>query len=138
VFAILLGGVFLLMTGIASWRVMFSFFAGGLAMALLLNQIAGEDVYMQLPAMHQLMYGGFFFGMVFMVTDPVTACQTNSGKFIYGALAGILGILIRIMNPAYPEGIMLAILIANVCAPLIDHMVISGNIKRRLKRVKTA
>jgi len=138
VFAILLGGVFLLMTGIASWRVMFSFFAGGLAMALVLNQVAGEDVYMQLPAMHQLMYGGFFFGMVFMITDPVTAAQTNSGKFIYGALAGILGILIRIVNPAYPEGIMLAILIANVCAPLIDHMVISGNIKRRLKRVKTA
>ena len=138
VFAILLGGLFLLMTGIASWRVMFSFFAGGLVMALLLNQVAGEDAYMQLPAMHQLMYGGFFFGMVFMITDPVTAAQTNTGKYIYGALAGILGILIRIMNPAYPEGVMLAILIANVCAPLIDHMVINGNIKRRLKRVKTA
>ena len=138
VFAILLGGAFLLITGIASWRVMFSFFAGGLAMSLLLNQVAGEDAYMQLPAIHQLFYGGFFFGMVFMITDPVTAAQTNTGKYIYGALAGVLGILIRIINPAYPEGIMLAILIANVAAPLIDHMVVSSNIKRRLKRVKIA
>ena len=138
VFPIMLGAIFLLLTGIASWRVMASFFAGGLVMALVLNQFAGENAYMQLPAIHQLMYGGFLFGMVFMITDPVTAAQTTKGKFFYGFLAGFLGILIRVVNPAYPEGIMLAILIANVVAPLIDHMVISSNIKRRLKRVKIA
>jgi Na+-transporting NADH:ubiquinone oxidoreductase subunit B len=138
VFPIMLGAIFLLLTGIASWRVMASFFAGGLVMALILNQFAGENAYMQLPAIHQLMYGGFLFGMVFMITDPVTAAQTTKGKFFYGFLAGFLGILIRVVNPAYPEGVMLAILIANVFAPLIDHMVISTNIKRRLKRVKIA
>jgi Na+-transporting NADH:ubiquinone oxidoreductase subunit B len=138
VFPIMLGAIFLLLTGIASWRVMASFFAGGLVMALILNQFAGENAYMQLPAIHQLMYGGFLFGMVFMITDPVTAAQTSKGKFFYGFLAGFLGILIRVVNPAYPEGVMLAILIANVFAPLIDHMVISTNIKRRLKRVKIA
>ena len=138
VFPIMLGAIFLLLTGIASWRVMASFFAGGLVMALVLNQFAGENAYMQLPAIHQLMYGGFLFGMVFMITDPVTAAQTTKGKFFYGFLAGFLGILIRVVNPAYPEGVMLAILIANVFAPLIDHMVISTNIKRRLKRIKIA
>ncbi len=138
VFPIMLGAIFLLLTGIASWRVMASFFAGGLVMALILNQFAGENAYMQLTAIHQLMYGGFLFGMVFMITDPVTAAQTTKGKFFYGFLAGFLGILIRVVNPAYPEGVMLAILIANVFAPLIDHMVISTNIKRRLKRVKIA
>ena len=138
VFPIMLGAIFLLITGIASWRVMTSFFVGGLVMALIMNQFAGDNAYMQLPAIHQLMYGGFLFGMVFMITDPVTAAQTTKGKFFYGFLAGFLGILIRVVNPAYPEGIMLAILIANVFAPLIDHMVISSNIKRRLKRVKIA
>mgnify|MGYP001053910139 CR=1 FL=1 len=138
VFPIMLGAIFLLITGIASWRVMASFFVGGLVMALIMNQFAGENAYMQLPAIHQLMYGGFLFGMVFMITDPVTAAQTTKGKFFYGFLAGFLGILIRVVNPAYPEGVMLAILIANVFAPLIDHMVISTNIKRRLKRVKIA
>ncbi|MDG2226568.1 MAG: NADH:ubiquinone reductase (Na(+)-transporting) subunit B, partial [Flavobacteriales bacterium] len=138
VFPIMLGAIFLLITGIASWRVMTSFFVGGLVMALIMNQFAGENAYMPLPAIHHLMYGGFLFGMVFMITDPVTAAQTSKGKYFYGFLAGFLGILIRVVNPAYPEGIMLAILIANVFAPLIDHMVISTNIKRRLKRVKTA
>ena len=138
IFPIMLGAIFLLITGIASWRVMASFFAGGLVMALILNQFSGGDSYMELPALHQLLYGGFLFGMVFMITDPVTAAQTTTGKFIYGFLAGFLGILIRVLNPAYPEGVMLAILIANVFAPLIDHMVISTNIKRRLKRVKIA
>ena len=138
VFPIMLGAIFLLITGIASWRVIPTFFVGGLVMALVMNQFAGENAYMQLPAIHQLMYGGFLFGMVFMITDPVTAAQTTKGKYFYGFLAGFLGILIRVVNPAYPEGIMLAILIANVFAPLIDHMVISTNIKRRLKRVKTA
>ena len=137
-FACLLGAGLLLFTGIASWRVMLSFFLGGLGMAFLLNGVgASDDVFMQLDPMHQLMLGGFMFGMVFMVTDPVTAAQTNSGKWIYGIVAGSFAILIRIVNPAYPEGVMLAILFANVCAPLIDHMVISQNIKRRTKRLKT-
>ena len=106
-------------------------------MVSILNLVGG-NVYFDLPAIHQLMLGGFMFGMVFMATDPVTASHTDKGKFIYGFLGGFLGILIRMVNPAYPEGIMLAILIANVSAPLIDHMVINGNIKRRLKRVKIA
>jgi len=135
--AILLGAIFLLYTGIASWKVMFSFFFGGYLMALLFNMIGGSE-YFALPAIHQMLLGGFMFGMVFMITDPVTAAQTSTGKYIYGFLGGTLAILIRVVNPAYPEGVMLAILIANVFAPLIDHMVISANIKRRLNRVKTA
>ncbi len=133
----LLGAVLLLWTGVASWRIITSFFVGGFVMASILNLVGG-NVYFDLPAIHQLMLGGFMFGMVFMATDPVTASHTDKGKFIYGFLGGFLGILIRMVNPAYPEGIMLAILIANVSAPLIDHMVINGNIKRRLKRVKIA
>lgn len=135
--AILLGAVLLLKTGIASWKVMGSFFIGGYLMALIFNIIGGND-YFNLPAINQVLLGGFMFGMVFMITDPVTASQTSTGKYIYGFLGGFLAILIRVVNPAYPEGVMLAILIANVFAPLIDHMVISANIKRRLKRVKTA
>ena len=133
----LIGAGLLLWTGIASWRVISSFFIGGLVMATILNLIGGNG-YFELPAIHQLMLGGFMFGMVFMATDPVTAAHTNTGKFIYGFLGGFLGILIRMVNPAYPEGIMLAILIANVFAPLIDHMVIQSNINKRLKRLKTA
>ena len=133
----LIGAGLLLWTGIASWRVISSFFIGGFVMATILNLIGGNG-YFELPAIHQLMLGGFMFGMVFMATDPVTAAHTNAGKFIYGFLGGFLGILIRMVNPAYPEGIMLAILIANVFAPLIDHMVIQSNINRRLKRLKTA
>ena len=133
----LIGAGLLLWTGIASWRVITSFFIGGFVMATILNLVGGNG-YFELPAIHQLMLGGFMFGMVFMATDPVTAAHTNTGKFIYGFLGGFLGILIRMVNPAYPEGIMLAILIANVFAPLIDHMVIQNNIKRRLKRLKTA
>jgi Na+-transporting NADH:ubiquinone oxidoreductase subunit B len=133
----LIGAGLLLWTGIASWRIMISFFLGGFVMASILNLIGGNG-YFELPALHQLMVGGFMFGLVFMATDPVTASQTSSGKYIYGFLAGFLGILIRMVNPAYPEGIMLAILIANVFAPLIDHMVIRANIKRRNKRLKTA
>ena len=133
----LIGAGLLLWTGIASWRVISSFFVGGFVMATILNLIGGNG-YFELPAIHQLMLGGFMFGMIFMATDPVTAAHTNAGKFIYGFLGGFLGILIRMVNPAYPEGIMLAILIANVFAPLIDHMVIQNNINRRLKRFKTA
>ncbi len=137
-YAILLGLAFLLITRIASWRVVVSFFAGGFVMATIFNLVAGDNAYMALPALHQLLLGGFMFGMVFMVTDPVTAAQTNKGKFYYGFLAGFIGILIRVANPAYPEGIMLGILIANVCAPLIDHMVLNGNIKKREKRIAKA
>ena len=133
----LIGAALLLWTGIASWRIIGSFFIGGFVMATILNLVGGNG-YFELPAIHQLMLGGFMFGMVFMATDPVTAAHTNAGKFIYGFLGGFLGILIRMVNPAYPEGIMLAILIANVFAPLIDHMVIQSNINRRLKRLKTA
>jgi Na+-transporting NADH:ubiquinone oxidoreductase subunit B len=138
VYAILLGLAFLLITRVASWRIVVSFFAGGLAMAFIFNIFAGDNVFMQVPALSQLMLGSFMFGMVFMITDPVTAAQTNKGKFYYGFLAGFIGILIRVANPAYPEGIMLGILIANVCASLIDHMVINANIKRREKRLAKA
>ena len=133
----LIGAALLLWTGIASWRVISSFFIGGFVMATILNLVGGNG-YFDLPAIHQLMIGGFMFGMVFMATDPVTAAHTNAGKFVYGFLGGFLGILIRMVNPAYPEGIMLAILIANVFAPLIDHVVIQSNINKRLKRLKTA
>lgn len=138
VYAILIGLAFLLITRIASWRIVVSFFIGGLVMATLFNIFAGDNVFMQVPAINQLMLGSFMFGMVFMITDPVSAAQTNKGKFYYGFLAGFIGILIRVANPAYPEGIMLGILIANVCASLIDHMVINANIKRREKRLVKA
>jgi len=133
--AILLGALFLIYTGIGSWKIMVSAFAGGLVMGLILNLFAANP-YMQVPAWEHLLLGGFAFGMVFMLTDPVTAAQTETGKWIYGFLAGLMAILIRVLNPAYPEGVMLAILLMNVFAPLIDHYVIEANIKRRLKRAK--
>ena len=136
-FAALLGAAFLLWVGIASWKVMASFFLGGLSIAGLFYAMGGNPFY-EVDPIHQLMYGGFMFGMVFMITDPVTAAQTSTGKFFYGFIGGALGILIRMGNPAYPEGVMLGILIANVCAPTIDHMVIRANVKRRMKRLKTA
>jgi len=138
VIAIGIGALILLFTGIASWRIMLSSIIGGYLMGLVFNAVAGDNLYMAVPAIHQLMLGGFAFGIVFMATDPVTGTQTNTGKWIYGLLIGFLAILIRVANPAYPEGVMLAILIGNVAAPLIDHMVIGSNIKKRLKRVKTA
>ena len=138
VVAIGIGALLLLFTGIASWRIMLSTFVGGFVMAAIFNAVAGDNLFMQLTPAHQLALGGFAFGAVFMATDPVTGTQTNTGKWIYGFLIGILAILIRVANPAYPEGVMLAILIGNVTAPLIDHMVISSNIKKRLKRIKTA
>ncbi len=135
----LIGAIILLWTGIASWRIMVSFFVGGLSMGLLLNVVGGDtSQFMGLDPITQLMLGGFMFGLVFMATDPVTASQTNSGKWIYGFICGFLAILIRIANPAYPEGVMLAILFGNVMAPMIDHMVISFNIKRRKKRLQIA
>lgn len=136
VIAVLIGAFILLVTGVGSWRIMLSMTLGALGMGLLLNAIGGNE-YMQIPAYYHLIMGGFAFGTVFMATDPVTAAQTNTGKFIYGALAGILVVIIRVFNPAYPEGTMLAILLMNVFAPLIDHFVVNANIKRRLKRIQT-
>lgn len=134
--AILLGAVILIATGIGSWRIMVSVFAGGLAMGLLLNLFA-VNAFMELPAHYHLVLGGFAFGAVFMATDPVSGSQTETGKWIYGFLIGVLSVLIRVLNPAYPEGVMLAILLMNVFAPLIDYYVIQSHIKRRLKRVKS-
>lgn len=137
--ACLLGAALLLYTGIGSWRIMLSMFIGGFTMATIFNIFAPEHNYfMQLDPLHQLMIGGFMFGMVFMATDPVSAANTNVGKIIYGFFAGLLGILIRVVNPAYPEGIMMAILFMNVMAPLIDHYVIQANVTRRQKRLKLA
>lgn len=132
---ILIGALILLATGIANWRIMFSVVAGGYIMGLLFN-LWGLNEYMQLDAYKHLLLGGFAFGAVFMATDPVTAAQTKKGMYIYGFLIGMLAILIRVFNPAYPEGMMLAILLMNVFAPLIDHYVIESNIKMRLKRMK--
>lgn len=134
-FLILIGALILLITGIASWRVMLSVFAGGYLMGLLFN-LWGANAYMNIPAWQHLIMGGFAFGAVFMATDPVTSAQTNRGKYYYGFLIGVMAVLIRVFNPAYPEGMMLAILLLNVFAPLIDHYVVESNIKRRLKRVK--
>ncbi len=137
--AIMIGAVILLFTGIASWKIMLSAFAGGALMGYLLETFAtSTNVFMSLPFYEHLLLGGFAFGMVFMLTDPVTASQTEAGKWIYGFLAGFIAILVRVLNPAYPEGVMLAILLMNVFAPLIDYYVVQGNIKRRLKRGKVA
>jgi Na+-transporting NADH:ubiquinone oxidoreductase subunit B len=133
--AILIGAVILILTGVGSWKVIVSVFAGGLTMGLLLNAFAVNE-FMALPFWEHMILGGFAFGAVFMATDPVTAAQTEKGKWIYGFLIGLLAILIRVLNPAYPEGVMMAILLMNVFAPLIDHYVIEGNIRRRLKRAK--
>jgi Na+-transporting NADH:ubiquinone oxidoreductase subunit B len=135
--AILIGAVILFYSGIGSWKIMFSTFLGGLIMGLIFNAF-GTNEYMQLPAYKHFLYGGFMFGAVFMATDPVTASQTETGKWIYGLLTGMLAILIRVVNPAYPEGMMLAILLMNVFAPLIDYYIVESNIKQRLKRFKRA
>ena len=131
-FCILLGALLLLVTGVASWRTMLSVFAGGLVMAWAFEGITG------VPGWEQLLMGGFAFGAVFMATDPVTSAQTNAGKYVYGFLIGAMAIIIRCINPGYPEGMMLAILLMNTFAPLIDWCVVQRNIKRRLNRAKTA
>jgi len=131
--AILLGAIILFYTGIGSWKIIFSVFAGGLTMGLILNAFGGNAL-MEIPAWQHLMLGGFAFGAVYMATDPVSAAQTERGKWIYGFLIGLMAILIRVLNPAFPEGVMLAILLMNVFAPLIDHYVVEGNIRRRMKR----
>ncbi|MCK4663929.1 MAG: NADH:ubiquinone reductase (Na(+)-transporting) subunit B [Bacteroidales bacterium] len=135
--AILIGAAILLFTGIGSWKIMFSVFIGGTAMGLILTNFASTtNLYMSIPFYEHLLLGGFAFGAIFMATDPVTAAQTEKGKWIYGFLIGFIAILVRVLNPAYPEGMMLAILLMNVFSPLIDHYVVRGNIKKRLKRQK--
>ena len=134
VIAILLGAILLIWTGVASWKIMFSSVLGGLAIGYLGYAVGATD----LPGYYQLVMGGFLFGTVFMATDPVTSAQTECGKWIYGFLVGALAVTVRIWNPGYPEGMMLAILLMNTFAPLIDHYVIEGSIKRRAKKVKIA
>ena len=133
--AILIGAAILLYTGVGSWKIMFSTFVGGYLMALLFHAI-GTTTLMQIDPIMHLCLGGFAFGAVFMATDPVSATRTEKGKWIYGFLIGVFAIMIRVFNPAYPEGVMLAILLMNTFAPLIDHFVVQNNIKRRLKRAK--
>ena len=131
--AILIGAAILIITGIGSWRIMLAGLLGGVTMTLIFNAFAA-NAYMTLSPLTQVMMGSFMFGMVFMATDPVTASQTNRGKWIYGFLAGFFAIMIRVFNPAYPEGVMLSILLMNAFAPLIDYYVVEANIKKRLKR----
>jgi len=135
VVAILIGAAILIFTGIGSWKIMLSVVLGALGFGYFLNLVSFND-YTAIPAWQHLIMGGFAFGAVFMATDPVSAAQTNTGKWIYGFLIGVFVILIRVFNPAYPEGMMLAILLMNVFAPLIDYYVVESNIKKRLKRVK--
>ena len=135
--AILLGAAILIFSGIGSWRIILFTFLGGYLTALLFN-LWGVNALMSTPAHIHLIIGGFAFGAVFMATDPVTATQTNQGKIIYGLIVGFFVIVIRVFNPAYPEGMMLAILFMNVFAPLIDHYIIESNIKKRLGRTKIA
>lgn len=133
--AILLGACILIFTGVASWKVMFSAVAGGLAVGLICNACATDATpYLALPAWNHLVMGGFAFGAVFMATDPVTSAQTEAGKWIYGFFVGSVAVIIRVFNAGYPEGMMLAILLGNTFAPLIDHYVVQGNISKRLKR----
>ena len=142
---ILLGGLYLIFTKVGSWRIMLSAVVGALVMGLIFNAVVdagwineGSKFYglMSTEFWHHLLIGGLAFGIVFMATDPVTGSQTNKGKWIYGFLIGFISILIRVFNPAYPEGVMLAILLMNVFAPTIDHYIVQGNVKRRLKRTK--
>lgn len=130
VIAIALGAILLLWTGIASWRTMLSVFVGGALMALIFKQTGQSSISVQ----EHLVLGGFAFGAVFMATDPVTSCRTETGKYIYGFLIGALAIIIRVMNAGYPEGMMLAIFFGNMFAPTIDHFIVERNISKRIKR----
>jgi len=134
--ACLIGAAILILTGVGSWRIIAAVFAGGYATALLMNGLAGPEStgMFTLPAHFHLVMGGFAFGAVFMATDPVSASQTNAGKWVYGFLIGVLAIIIRTLNPAYPEGMMLAILFMNVFSPFVDYWVVKGNMRRRLSR----
>jgi Na+-transporting NADH:ubiquinone oxidoreductase subunit B len=129
----LIGAAILIATGVGSWKIMVSAFGGAYVMALVMELLA-LNTYMAMPAHYHLVIGGLAFGIVFMATDPVSASQTETGKWIYGILIGVLTVIIRVTNPAYPEGIMLAVLFMNVFAPLIDHYVVKANKKRRLQR----
>ncbi|MDD2932015.1 MAG: NADH:ubiquinone reductase (Na(+)-transporting) subunit B [Fermentimonas sp.] len=133
-FAILLGAIILIATGVGSWKTMLSVFLGGIFTVLVVNIFAKNAVMEMLPLYHILL-GGFAFGAVFMATDPVTSARTEKGKWIYGFLIGLMAVTIRVFNPGYPEGMMLAILFMNAFAPLIDFYVVDANIKRRMKRV---
>ena len=133
--AIFIGGAVLLMTKIASWRIVAGVMIGMVGLSLLFNAIGSETNPMfAVPWYWHMVTGGFAFGLIFMATDPVSASMTNVGKWIFGGLIGVMVVLIRVVNPAFPEGMMLAILFANLCAPLIDHFVVQANIKRRLSR----
>ncbi len=136
--AILIGAAVLIFTGVGSWRTMLSVFVGGLAMASLFYALGAEGSYFAVPPCHHMIVGGFAFGAVFMATDPVTSGQTNMAKYIVGFMTGAIAILIRVVNPAYPEGMMLSILFMNALAPLVDYYVVEGNIARRLARVKSS
>ena len=135
--AALIGAAILIWTGIGSWRIISSFIVGGLVMGVIFTAL-GLNAYMTIGPVHQIVMGGFMFGAVFMATDPVSAAQTNTGKWVYGFLGGFFSIMIRVFNPAYPEGVMMAILFMNVMAPTIDHYVIEANIRRREKRLTAA
>jgi Na+-transporting NADH:ubiquinone oxidoreductase subunit B len=134
--AIMIGAVMLLFTGIGSWRIMLSGLIGAINAIAPYAISTEQQLFMAVPFWQQLIMGGFAFGLVFMATDPVSAAQTTRGKWVYGFLVGFFAIMIRVFNPAYPEGIMLAILFMNVMAPLIDHYVVEGNINKRKKRLK--
>lgn len=142
---ILLGGLFLIFTKIASWRIIVSSIVGALVMGLIFNGIVDQGWIsdsskfyglMNTEFWHHLLIGGLAFGIIYMATDPVTGSQTNKGKWYYGFFIGFLSVMIRVFNPAYPEGVMLAILLMNVFVPTIDHYVVQGNVKRRMKRLK--
>jgi Na+-transporting NADH:ubiquinone oxidoreductase subunit B len=140
--AILIGAIYLIATGVGSWKIMLSAVLGAVTMGLIFNGVADlmispeQQAYLAVPFYYHLVFGGFAFGAVFMATDPVSAAHTETGKWIYGFLVGFFSIMIRVFNPAYPEGVMLAILFMNVMAPLIDHYVVNANIQKRLKRAK--
>ena len=135
---ILIGAAILLATGIASWRIILSVFAGGFLMGLIANCFPTE-LYpaSMLSPLEQITLGGFAFAAVFMATDPVTAARTNTGKYIYGFLVGVIAVIIRTYNNGYPEGAMLAVLLMNALAPLIDYCVVEGNIRRRMRRLNS-
>jgi Na+-transporting NADH:ubiquinone oxidoreductase subunit B len=141
--AILIGAVYLIATGVGSWKIMLSAVLGALTMGIIFNGVADlmispeQQAYLAVPFYYHLVFGGFAFGAVFMATDPVSAAHTERGKWIYGFLVGVFSIMIRVFNPAYPEGVMLAILLMNVMAPLIDHYVVNANIQKRFKRAQT-
>ncbi len=134
IIAIALGAILLIFTGIASWKIMFSVFVGGAFMGWVFNTVGPDTAMANMPWYEHLVLGGFAFGAVFMATDPVTSARTESGKYLFGFLIGVMAIVIRVLNPGYPEGMMLAILLMNIFAPLIDYYVVQSNINRRLKR----